>query len=142
MALLFYLLLYLGSSPRILNNKLVVSAVINELAKSSTEEMRRIRRCYDRDYSIDLTKNCDEINDEFSDWSRPITPAELENCINKLKYNNKSVKGQKSRKGSVVNQKHPKETMMTKWDKRNNESIVGENKTLQTNGKVEINKIT
>ena len=95
--------------------------------------MKTRRRGYDHEYSIDLTKNFYD----SSDLSRPITPAELENCMNNMKSNFKNAKGQKSRKGSVVNHRPPKETRMSKWDKGNNEIIVEENKTFQTNGKAE-----
>ena len=100
--------------------------------------MRKRRRGYDRDFSIDLTKHYDEMNGEFSDLSRPITPAELEKCMNNMRCTIKSVKEQKARKGLVVNKMLPKETLMTQGTKRNHESIVGENETLQTNGKEKI----
>ena len=80
---------------------MVVSAMINEINQIPIEALTRTNT-HSIDHSTDLSFNSDETED-CSPSSRAITPIELENCVNRMKFNLKKIKTHRRQKRSSLN---------------------------------------
>ena len=95
---------------------MVVSAVINEISRMSTEALTRTNAW---EHSTDLSLDSSEMED-FSQSSRAITPTELEHCIDKMK--SKMTKARKIRRRSAlstpINEMNHDNTLGSSWAAR------------------------
>ena len=99
---------------------MTVSAVINEFNNTMSTKRSNRKRLKEWEYSTDQSLDSNEEDDEFSHLSRTITPVELENCINKMRSNLKTLKSQKGRRGSIINHENAKENLIPTDIRRNN----------------------